>query len=337
MKKTDMREKNYKSIHGLLSYFYLMIFSVRNSSIRNPQSAIRNSKSGFTIVEVIIVVLLIALLAWAIFPLLKTSFDSWEIADRREEVIQTGRLALDKMFREIRRADDLTNASWPTYIDFKPVWASSTEYRFDYATASYDIAYGTWSSPTFSSDSLAAPVDSFSYLTYTRRLATAVTFARRVNALRFALAVSDERQRLPDSINPMNSRTMVQMRQAREGFFYAKSTAYATQSFSFDRSNCENFCVKVFNDRFADPASIAAAGRKVTVSWAGGSSIVYPEYDTSGAYFATCCSVGTTVGCAAPACNMGPCIGGGGNCLVKIEFDDGSEQMTVNDQIRVQN
>jgi type II secretory pathway pseudopilin PulG len=315
------------------SFFFFESSCLRGLSVLK----IKNSKSGFTAVEIIMVTLLIALLAWAIFPLLKTTFDAWQVADRREEVVQTGRVAMAKMIREIRKADDLTNASWPTYIDFRPVWASASEYRFNYATASYDIRYGTWSSPTFSSDSLAAPVDSFSYLTYTRRLATSVTFARRVNALRFAFAVSDERQILPATIVPMNFRSMIHLRQAREGYFYARTNAFASQTYSYDRSNCENFCVKVFNDRFADPASIAAANRTVTVSWVGGSAVLTPVYDSTGGYFATCCNVGTKAACPAPACDMGPCIGGGGNCGVVINFTDGTETMNLNDQFRIQN
>lgn len=290
-------------------------------------------------VEIVIVILLVGLVAVAIFPLLKSIFESWEIADRRQEIIEINRDGMSQTAREIRRAWDLDYASQTNfffadnkYIDFYPVWASSTEYRFEYATSEFKYKYGT-TNPTFSSDTLSYPVDSFIYYAYNRRV-THVTRARTVNAIWYNMAVSDERRVLPTTIDPRNMRTMTNLRIAREGYYFAKSNAFASQSYNYDKSNCDQFCVKVFSDRIESIAT-PSANALVTVPTAVAPNIQLTNVN-NGDYYWGCAVVGAP---GAP----NNCAGGGDylaigvGVTVTIHLSDGAETLDIDDRIKVQN
>ncbi len=207
---------------------------------------------GITLVEVIIVIFIVAVLALGLFPLIESTYNSWRIADRRVETLEIGRVGMSKLGREIRKAYDLRSCTDPTYIDFYPDWSSSTIYRFNYDGAA-NIEFGT-QSPVFVNDSLAAPIDSFSYTAYSRRMATGVTRHRIVNSFRFRFEVSDARQILPGTtyLNPMQFMTHVQMRTSRDGYMLSRTTAFASETYYYNIGNAGNpgkLCVKAFCDR----------------------------------------------------------------------------------------
>ncbi|MEW5945731.1 MAG: hypothetical protein AB1742_05995 [bacterium] len=277
---------------------------------------------GFSVVEVIIIVLLIALLAWAVFPLLSTTYSSWETADRRAEVIEAGRVAMTQLTRETKKAWDIQFCSEPEFIDYYPQWATqSTPSIYRFASAEYEIQYGA-TPGAFASDALAYPVDSFSYLTYARRPAlTGISRPRRVNAFRFNFAVSDERRVLPDSLDPMYFRSMSHMRHSREGYYISKELASTTQYYLFDRSDGDDFCIMVYNDRITPPPP-ALATQEVELNWVPGGLITLDlSYFSGGDYFATCCGV------SAAECDIGP----SNFTRVIVRLNDGSEIMLVED------
>ena len=146
-------------------------------------------QQGVTLVEIVVVVTLVAILALALYPLISTAYESWRTTDRRAELLQVGRTGMEKLVRETRKAKDLRSCTDSQYIDFFPDWATSTVYRFNYDNTS-ELEFGT-QSPVFINDSLAAPIDSFSYTTYTRRNQTGKTRHRQINAFRFKFEVSD--------------------------------------------------------------------------------------------------------------------------------------------------
>lgn len=217
----------------------------------------RDSK-GITLVEILIVVGVVAILALSLYPLIETTYTSWRHADRRTELLQIGRVGMDKMSWEIRKAYDLYSCTDSLYIDFYPDWASDTAFRFNWNNAT-DLEYGTQT--PFLNDSLVAPVVDFDYTTYTRQMNTGITRARQVNAFRIAFKVTDERDVLPTTaslnLNPMEFRSHVQMRVSREGWMISRTSGFASETYQFDRATNESICVKAFCDR-VDPNDINA-------------------------------------------------------------------------------
>lgn len=252
----------------------------------------KRSQRGLTLVEIVAVVAVISVLAIALWPLVKSTYDSWVTADRRGELVQTGRVGMHKLTQEIRRAYDMWSATDPTYLDYFPSTATSTQWRFKYNNAAYEIDWSA--SSTFVTDSLAAPIDSFLYKTYTRRLVSNVTRARRVNAVYFLFGVSDERRKLTSPVVPMYFRSLVNLRTSRAGYMLSKSNAYATQSYLYTRANPDQFCVKTFCD-MTDPLNVTT--KDATLDGGGlANQIMTLTYFPTGDYYAACCTL-NAAGC----------------------------------------
>lgn len=71
----------------------------------------RPAQGGFLLVEMLIGLMLTALLLQALFPLLHTSFLSWNVSVSRMVTHQTARTALAAMTRELRFASAVTAPS----------------------------------------------------------------------------------------------------------------------------------------------------------------------------------------------------------------------------------
>ncbi len=281
----------------------------------------RQRQKGVTLVEIIIVVTLIGILSYAIFPLISTTYDAWRYASRRIELLQIGRTSLTRLTNEVKKSNGFaSNADLDYYLDYYPDWATATSYRFIHSSG--DLMYGPLAS--FASDSLAAPIDSFEYVTYTRRLATGATRFRQINSVRFFLKVSDERHVLQSPAVPMEFISQAHIRTSREGWQFAKSSDFATESYRFDISDGDTLCLKAFCDRIDISAGTPIATQTATISWLLGSTDMIFDYVPAGDYFATC----------APLADIGLQAG---NDTVQITLDDGSEQLILYDQIVVTN
>ncbi|MBI3815909.1 MAG: type II secretion system protein [Nitrospinae bacterium] len=87
MKNTECRMQNAELI---------------NPKIRNPQSAIRNSEGGFTLIELIIATTIVSMILAIILSGMRLSIRAWEVGEDRVEVYQTGRVILEKMSQDIK-------------------------------------------------------------------------------------------------------------------------------------------------------------------------------------------------------------------------------------------
>jgi prepilin-type N-terminal cleavage/methylation domain-containing protein len=67
----------------------------------------KSARGGFTLVEVLIGLMLTALLLQALFPMLVTSFLSWQTSVSRMVTHQTARTAMEAMIRELRFASSI--------------------------------------------------------------------------------------------------------------------------------------------------------------------------------------------------------------------------------------
>ena len=65
-------------------------------------------QKAFTLTEIILVVALIAIILIAIYPYIRSIRETWTYSDRRSEILQHARVALDKIVRDIRNAKRIT-------------------------------------------------------------------------------------------------------------------------------------------------------------------------------------------------------------------------------------
>jgi len=68
----------------------------------------RSSPTGFTLIELIIVVVILGIIALFLAPVMLSGVDSWEHIHNRSYLIDNGRLAINRMVREIRQAKEIT-------------------------------------------------------------------------------------------------------------------------------------------------------------------------------------------------------------------------------------
>ena len=67
----------------------------------------RNQKA-FTLLEIILVVALIGMVLFAIYPYIKSINQAWEYGDRKTEMLQHARVSMDKMIKTLRGAKRIT-------------------------------------------------------------------------------------------------------------------------------------------------------------------------------------------------------------------------------------
>ncbi|HOX28359.1 MAG TPA: hypothetical protein PLQ76_04300, partial [bacterium] len=122
--------------------------------------------------------------------------------------------------------------------------------------------------------------------------------------------------------------THVQMRTSREGYMFARTSAFATETYRYVRSAGDTVCVKTFCDR-VDPATITLA--RVQFQWfmGGAACNVALAYNATGEYYWACRAVG-------PPCVMS-LPGGTRDRVIMTLTDSSGETCTVEDSIWVAN
>lgn len=87
-------------------------------------------KNGFTLVELVIVIVIIGITASIVGFMLLGTVKAWTFKFNRNDILWDGRLALDRMTREIRAVKDSTSVTT----------ASAAQFRFS-DTGNKDITY----------------------------------------------------------------------------------------------------------------------------------------------------------------------------------------------------
>src|SRR5437588_12902126 len=86
---------------------------------RRPPAGDPSGEAGSTLIEVLVTTLLLALVVGALFPILTIGQQGSDYARRRQTMTQTGRVALDKLIRELRAAESFrTLASGSVVLTF---------------------------------------------------------------------------------------------------------------------------------------------------------------------------------------------------------------------------
>ncbi len=162
-------------------------FSTKSGERGLPSTIFRKNGAGFTIVELLIVVAVMALLTAALSPLFRTSYQAWRLGDRRAEVIQNARIGMDKMSWELKQIKMVSDVSSPTnpqgYITFLDYEENLKEFR-------YEVGYLAYVSGTVAT--LAGPIESLYFSCYEADGGTLTTSPANISIIVAQMVTSDE-------------------------------------------------------------------------------------------------------------------------------------------------
>ncbi|MDP2166726.1 MAG: type II secretion system protein [Thermodesulfovibrionales bacterium] len=83
---------------------------------------------GFTLIEVVITMVLVAIIAYILADALRTGVNAYIITDQRKEALDAGRVAMERMTREIRGAMAVNSVS-ATEFCFKAIDGTTLGFR----------------------------------------------------------------------------------------------------------------------------------------------------------------------------------------------------------------
>ena len=164
---------------------------------RSDMQRLPADRRGFTLIEVILVVILLGIVGAVFGPGLTTAMRAALVVDNRKEALQSVRLGLDRMAREIRQVRSATATDIQT-------WAAA-DFRFNDAYANNIEFTLSGSNLMRNADVLAGNVTAlaFSYLKKDRTGAAAVTEVWTVVASVTA-QVGNETVPLRVEVQPLN-------------------------------------------------------------------------------------------------------------------------------------
>lgn len=166
-----------------------MNFRFLISDFRLPESQI----CGMTLIELLTVVAIVAVVMLSLAPHITTGRQAWEIVgDRHAEVMQNSRMGLDKMTREIRQAQSITDAG-SDYIEF--VNRDDNDMRFEYDDAAGE--YLEYGSPG-GLDPLSGPIGSLSMVYYEEDGVTSTTTPENIRSVQIQMTTLDSEGKVSD-------------------------------------------------------------------------------------------------------------------------------------------
>jgi prepilin-type N-terminal cleavage/methylation domain-containing protein len=164
---------------------------------------------GFTVLEVLLAVTLVALLLLSVGVALQASFDSYQENDRIAAATQTARSALGRMSREIRNADAI-NATTNAVTILPPGgggWPDQIEYELSGGTLYYRrTVSGTESEYVLMGSDERVSVQSFEIGSQTGQDAEGMPCTKTVT-IRLVLNVDGQSYPVATSVSPRRNQT----------------------------------------------------------------------------------------------------------------------------------
>lgn len=87
-------------------------------------------KKGFTLIELIIVITILGIAGGVVGYILMGTVDAWTFKANRNDILCDGRLAMNRMVREIREIKDRSNVSKAKSSEFRFINASDVDIKY---------------------------------------------------------------------------------------------------------------------------------------------------------------------------------------------------------------
>jgi len=200
--------------------------------------------SGFTILEIILVMALLSLIVVSIAPFFRSTVAGWELKDRRLEILQIGRMGIDEMTRKLKEAATFSKAE-DNWIKFQDYNGNEIEYKLTSNTVKKDNV------------DMIEPVDSLAFVYYDID-GNVTTDTANVRSVLLTLVVADSEGK----IDPVTFSSMAMIRKdeaavADEGATFSKNSDFSTEDFTFTAA--ETFYIKIWTNQL-DFTDIDTAG-----------------------------------------------------------------------------
>jgi len=153
------------------------------SSILHPASSIHYPERGTTLVELLAVLAVIGVIMSVMAPHLRGGRQVWKVVgDRHPEVLQNARIGMDKMTRDLRQAQSISDAG-ADYVEF----VDNDEVSWKFQLNSGYLEYGL----VGSLNTLAGTVNSLSFTYYEEDGNTVTTTADDVRSVLIQMTTYD--------------------------------------------------------------------------------------------------------------------------------------------------
>jgi type II secretory pathway pseudopilin PulG len=93
-------------------------------------------RQSFTLIELVMVITVVGIVSILLAPFISTAVDAWIFNNSERDVIFSGRLAMNRMVREIRRIKNTSSITTFTQTEFDFVDISNTRIDFRQSAAS---------------------------------------------------------------------------------------------------------------------------------------------------------------------------------------------------------
>ncbi len=80
----------------------------KDNNIRNPHSEIRNPEGGFTLIEIVVVIVILSIASAIMIYFLLNSLKAYTMTVNQKTLFDEGKLAFERMVRDIRDARSIT-------------------------------------------------------------------------------------------------------------------------------------------------------------------------------------------------------------------------------------
>lgn len=156
------------------------------SKIKKQESKIQ----GVTLVELLTVVAVLGVIMIVMAPHLRGTRQAWEVlGDRHPEVLQNGRIGLDKIVRDLRQARSISDAG-SDYIEFTDNDGADRRFQLNGGYLEHGLVGAL--------DTLAGPVTSLSFTCYEGDGVTVTTTPEDIRSVLVQMTTSDSEGKVSD-------------------------------------------------------------------------------------------------------------------------------------------